>query len=172
MISVLIRPETPADIASVFAVHAAAFETDAEARLVNAIREAGGATVSLVAEQDGEVVGHILFSPVTLENASSTLHFTGLAPVGVLPSHQRHGIGGRLIHAGLEECRKLGIGGCVLLGDPGYYSRFGFQAAATHGLRCVYDAPPEAFQALELTPGAFHGLSGTVHYHPAFSMFE
>jgi putative acetyltransferase len=154
---ILIRPECAEDAASIFRVQAAAFDTDAEARLVEAIRAAGAATVSLVALRDGQVAGHVLFSPVTIEGVRGNVSVCGLAPVGVLPEFQRRGIGGRLIVAGLEACRAQGVGACVLLGSPDYYPRFGFQPAGNLGLRCVYDAPPECFMARELEPGALHG---------------
>jgi putative acetyltransferase len=125
--------------------------------------------VSLVAQVDGEIVGHILFSEVTLDPPRSVVDMVGLAPVAVLPGHQGAGIGGALIVEGLARCGKLGYGAAVLLGHPSYYPRFGFLPAHRFGLRCEFPSPPEAFMAIELVPGGLEGEPATVRYHPAFS---
>lgn len=163
----VIRPEIPADIPQIHAVVAAAFETDAEARLVDALRASGNATISLVAEQEGAIVGHILFSPVTVDGTAVPV--LGLAPVSVVPAHQRQGIGGALIREGLTRAAARGYTAAVLLGHPEYYPRFGFVPASRFGLRCEYDCPDEAFMALELSPGALAGLSGLVQYRAEFA---
>lgn len=125
--SIRIRPEQPDDYRAVHRVHAAAFPTEAEANLVDRLRQAGKAIVSLVAEVDGSVVGHVLFSPVTIQGEAAVYTGLGLAPVAVLPAHQNQGIGGQLITQGLAVCRQLGQPWVVLLGHPSYYPRFGFQ---------------------------------------------
>jgi putative acetyltransferase len=157
----LIRTESPADEAAVRAVHRAAFPGDTEARLVDAIRANGNAAVSLVALEEGRVVGHVLFSPVEVEGARGL----GLAPVAVLPQFQGGGIGGRLINAGIKACRELGAKFIVVLGEPGYYRRFGFRP--TH-LGNEYGAS-EAFMALDLEPHATAALHGVVKYGNEFS---
>lgn len=162
-----VRGERPQDRASVRAVNTAAFETSAEADLVDALREQVHPLISLVAEMDGEIVGHILFSPVALDGHPER-RILGLAPMAVLPARQRQGIGSALVRAGLERCRELGYGAVVLLGHPSYYPRFGFQPAARFGIGSEFEAPDEAFMLLELAPGYLAGASGTVHFHAAF----
>jgi putative acetyltransferase len=164
---VLVRPEQDGDRAAVRAVNAAAFASTAEADLVAALREQARQLVSLVAESGGVVVGHILFSPVTIDGRAG-LKIMGLAPMAVSPEQQRRGVGTALVKAGLELCRQLGAGAAVVLGHPSYYPRFGFQPAARFGIGCEYDAPEDAFMLLELQPGYLRGVSGTARYHAAF----
>lgn len=164
---VRIRAETAKDGRAVRVVNESAFETPIEAHLVDSLREEAHPVVSLVAEGEDGVVGHILFSPVVLPGHPE-LRILGLAPMAVLPKHQRRGVGSALVRSGLEECRKLGAGAVVVLGHPEYYPRFGFVPASRFGLSCKYDAPEEAFMALELVPGHLAGASGEVRYHPAF----
>lgn len=164
-----IRAETDDDRAAVHAVNRLAFGQPAEADLVDRLRAAGRATVSLVAIADGDVVGHILFSPVSVEPAPSPPpRWLGLAPMAVRPERQRAGIGSALVHAGLEAARAGGATAVVVLGHPEYYPRFGFAPASRAGLRCIYDSPDEAFMALELVPGGFAGHRGLVRYAPEF----
>lgn len=162
-----IRGERKEDFEGVRRVNEAAFGQPAEADLVDALRSGGAVTVSLVAEVKGQIVGHILFSPVTVQGADD-LKAVGLGPMAVLPEHQRRGIGSLLIRKGLEYCRKAGIQAVVVLGHPDYYPRFGFRRASSWGLRCEFDAPDEAFMALELIPNVLSGRSGVVNYHAAF----
>src|SRR5262245_43058576 len=129
-----VRAEQPGDAAAVYRVHAAAFPTDAEANLVDRLRQAGKALVSLVAADEGEVVGHVLFSPVTVTGQAGTTDGIGMAPLAVLPAQQRRGIGSALTLAGLDRCRVDGYGFVVLLGHPSYYPRFGFRRARDFGL--------------------------------------
>ena len=165
--SVLVREEQPADQRAIHAVNAAAFETDAEARLVDALRAGGGLTLSLVAVVDGELAGHIAFSPVTVTRADgTTIEGVGLAPMAVVPSRQRAGIGGRLIADGLRRLREAGHRFCVVLGHPAYYPRHGFVRASTHGLAWDRPAPDEAFLVQALVPGGLGGVRGIVRYRP------
>jgi putative acetyltransferase len=164
---VKIRPEEPADIPGIRAVNLAAFETSAEADLVEALREQATPIVSLVAD-DGTAVGHILFSPVTLIGHPE-LPIIGLAPMAVTPSRQREGIGCSLIRDGLARCRESGFGAVVVLGHARYYPRFGFTPASRLGIGCEYDVPDDVFMVLELEKGVLHGKSGTIRYHPAFA---
>lgn len=164
----LIRNEETHDRALVHALNAAAFATPAEADLVDTLRARASPVVSLVAEQAGEVVGHILFSPVTLSGHAG-LKLMGLAPMAVAPSHQRRGIGSALVRAGLEHCRALDAGALVVLGHPGYYPRFGFSPSVRFGIGCEYDVPDDAFMVAELEPGFLRGASGTIQYHAAFN---
>lgn len=166
--SILIRPEREADLDSVYGVNTAAFNTPAEAYLVNQLRGAVSPLVSLVAEISSDIiVGHVLFSPVTLDDHPG-LFLMGLGPVAVLPEHQRRGIGSALIENGLDACRSLGCGAVVVLGHPDYYPRFGFQPASRFGLQAVRDVPDEVFLARELLPGYLDLASGVIRYHPLF----
>lgn len=149
-----IRPESPADIDAVRAVHKAAFPTPAEAGLVDRLRTNGKAEVSLVAEAEGQIVGHILFSPVTISGPTGDVATgLGLAPLAVLPELQSRGIGSRLTREGLDACRGGGYSFVVVLGHPAYYPRFGFERADNRGISNEYGAD-DAFMVLELQPGS------------------
>src|SRR2546430_3759974 len=137
-----IRPERAADIASVHALNRAAFETSTEADLVDALRERAKPIISLVADEAGSIVGHILFSPVTLSGCAE-LKIMGLAPMAVLPAEQRRGIGSTLVRAGLARCKQLGCVAVVVLGHPAYYPRFGFVPASRFGIASEYEVSDE-----------------------------
>jgi len=160
-----IRDETPADIGAIHDVTAAAFETveisnQTEPYIVEALRAAGALTVSLVAESEGRVVGHVAFSPVTLSDG--TPDWYGLGPVSVLPEHQRRGIGKALIEEGLSRLTNRNARGCCLVGDPKYYERFGFRNVP----ELVHEGvPPEVFLILSFR-GAYP--RGTVAFHEGF----
>lgn len=165
MRDILIRTETPADLGAITDITVAAFRTMAisnhtEQFIISALRAAGALTISLVAEVEGRVVGHIAFSPVKLSDC--TPDWYGLGPVAVLPECQRQGIGGRLIEEGLSRLKAASARGCCLVGHPGYYTRFGFRNA--EGL-AHEGVPPEVFFAL-----SFDGRvpQGTVEFHEAF----
>jgi putative acetyltransferase len=167
-----IRPYRNEDAPAVRRVHSRAFGgREDEAHLVESLHDAGAAPVSLVAaaEPDGRVVGHVLFSPVELLDGrgDDPPKMVGLAPVAVLPEHQGRGIGSRLIHEGLEACRGAGYGAAVVLGEPGYYSRFGFERASARALGNEYGAD-EHFMVVELADGALGGVGGTVRYRREF----
>jgi putative acetyltransferase len=163
-----IRPERAADISGIRTVNLTAFETSTEANLVDVLRERADPIISLVADDGEAIVGHILFSPVTL-TGHSDVRIIGLAPMAVLPARQRQGIGSALVYEGLKQCRQLGFGAVVVLGHAEYYPRFGFAPASRFGLRCEYDVPEDVFMVLELEQGALNGKAGTIHYHPAFA---
>jgi putative acetyltransferase len=163
-----LRRARPADAAAIDRIHRAAFETDAEARLVTLLIDRGRAVVSQVAEEADQVVGHILFSPATIAS-SGAKHppGLGLAPVAVLPQFQNRGIGAALIEAGLDECRRLGAAWVVVVGHPPYYPRFGFAPASRWNLTCDYTSG-DAFQFLPLNPEAGAIRGGHVSYAPEF----
>jgi len=164
----LIRAEKESDRDAVFAVNLSAFETPAEATLVDVLREQAQPVLSLVAEKNGNVVGHIMFSPVSLSE-NPDLKVMGLAPMAVAPEHQRKGIGSALVRAGLEQCRQLGFVAVVVLGHPEYYPRFGFSPSSRFGIDSEYEVPEEVFMAMELESEALSGKTGRVKYHNAFS---
>lgn len=162
---VVIRPEQPSDVDAVHAIHASAFPTDAEARLVDALRAAGRLSVSLVAVDACRVVGHVAFSPVSVEGVAGGL---GLAPLAVIPDCQHQGIGGHLVRDGLAAAARSGAGFVVVLGHPEYYPRFGFRRAGEVGLSNEYGAD-EAFMVLELQPGSLPTGGGLVTYGAEFA---
>lgn len=164
---ITIRQERPGDERAVWHVNSAAFGQPDEADLVDRLRKQAGPYLAFVAEVEGAVVGHIAFTPVTLD-ARPDLDLRGLAPMAVLPGHQRLGVGSALVRAGLAACREDGAHSVVVLGHPAYYPRFGFRSADAFGLTCEYDVPREAFMTLELYAGSLDGVEGTVRYHQAF----
>ena len=161
----VIRWETDADVGAIMDVTLSAFETLAisnhtEQFIVEALRAASALTVSLVAEVDGQVVGHIAFSPVTMSDG--TRNWYGLGPVSVLPAYQRQGIGKALIREGLSQLKDINAQGCCLVGHPDYYRQFGFMNVPGLGVEGV---PPEVFFALSFDG---HMPQGTVAFHEAF----
>jgi putative acetyltransferase len=165
----LIRNESGSDWAAISNVHKRAFDADGEPRLVEALRAAGRLAVSLVAVLDDTVVGHVAFSPVTIDAQIQPIVGLGLAPVGVLPGMQRRGIGSGLIRAGLDLCREKRAPFVVVLGHPGYYCRFGFKTATAWGIGNEYGAHDE-FMALELAPGGIPAPAGIARYSAEFSL--
>jgi len=163
-----IRGEASNDIESVRKLHELAFNSTAEAHLVDLLRARGKAIISLVAEFSGAIVGHILFSPVSIDPPAPAWRALGLAPVGVMPEWQRQGIGKALIMQGLESCRARGFDLVVVLGAPAYYSRFNFKRALDHGLGNEYQAN-EHFMVLELMPSVLNKFTGLVKYTPEFN---
>lgn len=168
---VVIRPEAEHDRKAVQHVHQMAFEGDAEADLVKALRDGGFVEVSLVAEIEGEIVGHILFSRIAIVTKAGTVDALSLAPMAVLPRHQRRGIGSRLVETGLQVCQERGHRIVVVLGHPEFYRRFGFSAERAQRLESPFGGG-EAWMALELVPEALKGIEGRVAYSPPFRAFE
>ncbi len=164
-----IRAERAGDVQAVRRVVEAAFKGKGEADLVDALRAGGKFSVALVATQGRTVAGFCLLTDVEIDGSGLKPRGAGLAPLAVRPTFQGRGVGGMLLRAALERAREAGYGFVVLLGDPRYYGRFGFRAGATLGLACGFAAPEEAFMAIELSPGALAGVSGTVRYLPEFA---
>ena len=164
----LIRAEEEKDWAAVHALNVSIFDLSAEASLVEALRKNAQPKVSLVAEDNQTLVGHIMFSPVSL-SGQFEMEIMGLGPMAVALNHQRKGIGSELVRAGIESCKQLGMGAVVVLGHPKYYPRFGFLPSSRFGIGCEYDVPEEVFMVMELQPGYLSGVSGTIRYHEAFS---
>jgi putative acetyltransferase len=165
----MVRTETIEDHESVRRVNELAFGQHNEADLVDALRANARPYVSLVAVAGEQVVGHIFFSPVSIESEAGGFNAMGLAPMAVLPKRQNQGIGSQLVRQGLKECQRLGEDIVVVLGHPNYYPRFGFVPASLKGLRSEYDVADEVFMVVELTEGALNGRRGLVKYHPEFS---
>ncbi len=164
--NISIRNEQPSDIPNIFKLTQAAFKdieysSHTEQFIVNALRDSQQLTVSLVAEYEGQIIGHIAFSPVSISDG--TTNWYGLGPVSVQPEFQNQGVGSQLIHAGLDKLKTLEAAGCVLLGDPEYYARFGFKAKPELVLQGV---PAEYFQTLSFTEKMPHG---DVVYAEAFN---
>ncbi len=162
---IALRPETPGDIATIDAVTTAAFASaphtsHTEQFIVKGLRDAGQLTLSLVAIADGNVIGHVALSPVSVSDGSSG--WFGLGPISVLPEYQRRGVGSRLMREALRVLREKGAAGCVLLGEPEFYSRFGFKLDPSLVLPGV---PPGYFQSLSFGASS---PQGTVSYHEAF----
>jgi putative acetyltransferase len=164
---ITIRTEEARDAEEVRLVNHRAFGRASEAALVDALRAVAGVT-SLVATAEGRVVGHILFSPVQVEGLEPGVA-AGLAPMAVLPEYQRQGVGSQLVRAGLDACLNQGHQVVVVLGHPGFYSRFGFVPASTKGIAYEELVPPEAFMVLELQDGALGHMCGLVRYRPEFA---
>jgi putative acetyltransferase len=166
--SMVIRPETIVDHAAIREVNRLAFGRDDEARLVEAPRDGVHARVSLVAEVNGQVVGHILFSALPIVTPGGTVEALALAPMAVIPSHQRRGIGSLLVREGLSACRGAGHRVVVVLGHPEFYPRFGFSAKMAERRKSPYSGP--IFMAIESVRDALEGVEGEVRYPPPFEM--
>jgi putative acetyltransferase len=181
-----LRPERPEDAAAIREVHRRAFGGDAEAAIVDAVRAAGGAMLSMVAVERpepeegepawaetgaaGQVVAHVLYTRVTVvAEDGGEISLLGLAPAAVLPSHQDQGIGTMLVAASLEDLRGEGHSGVVVVGHPGYYPRFGFVPGSRWGLRWEVEAPEGVFMVAELSPGSLAGVRGVVRFRQEFA---
>lgn len=163
-----IRLEAPGDQAAIRAIHLAAFPSDGEANLVDALRADGDVIISLVIEVDGEAAGHALFSQLSITRDGDAIKGAAFAPLAVLEQWQRQGLAAALIWAGLDRLRGAGYDVVIVLGDPDYYGRFGFSAAVAEAFPSVYSGVDE-YQALELTPGIGAAGPSSVTYPPAFA---
>ena len=166
---IVIRQEQSGDQPGIRQVNEQAFGQPQEADLVDKLRQNCPQVHSLVADSDGEIVGHILFSPVQIDNVNVKIEGMGLGPMAVLPNLQRQGIGIVLVNTGLENLRKEGCPFVVVLGHPDYYPRFGFQPASDYGLRCIWDVPEGVFQVFVMNESILSGVTGLVHYRHEFS---
>ena len=166
---IVIQHETLADFEAIRKVNLRAFEQSNEGNIVDALRVAGALTISLVALHDNQIVGHIAFSPVTIESGDGSFTALGLGPMAVLPEHQNEGIGSQLVEAGLKQCLRLGHEIVVVIGHPEYYPRFGFVPAGPSGIKWGHEVHEDAFMFVELNAGALAGRTGVVKFHPAFN---
>ncbi|GJM45352.1 MAG: N-acetyltransferase [Gemmatimonadota bacterium] len=164
----MVRSEEPGDFAAIRQVTDRAFGQPAEGRLVDRLRGRVHPWISLVKERQGRVLGHVLFTPVTLDRGEHQQDALALGPMSVDPDHQQQGIGTQLVRAGLDFCRERGHELVFVLGHPTYYPRFGFVPTVQFGIRWEHPAPEEVFLLAELKKGAAAGKQGVVRYHPEF----
>ena len=167
---IVIRDETDSDYDAVHRVNEMAFDRPEEANLVELLRDAVSGLISLVAVNDQDVIGHILFSPVTVNNGHSSFYAIAIGPMAVFPEHQRTGIGSQLVKEGLDRCLRVGENIVFVVGHPRFYPRFGFVPARPLGFECEYSVADDVFMVAEIKEGALAGLSGMVRYHPAFNL--
>jgi putative acetyltransferase len=160
-----IREERPDDIAAVRDLNRRAFGQDQEANIVDALRNNGVALLSLVAAVDDRVVGHIMYSPLSVGDVNGA----ALGPMAVLPEHQRQGIGSKLIEAGNRKLKDAGCPFIIVVGHADYYSRFGFTPASEHRIKCEWDVPDDVFMLLVLDEAKMEGASGLAKYRHEFS---
>lgn len=163
-----IRAAEPADRPTIHDLHVQAFGgRKDEGKLVDLLIDAGHAAPSLVAIHLGQIVGHVVFSPMTIDPPREGFKVAGMGPVAVLPAQHGRGIGSHLIRAGIDACRQLGYDAIAVLGAPGYYVRFGFLPAMQYGLANEY-VQDEHFMILSLRDGALQTIPGLLRYAPAF----
>jgi putative acetyltransferase len=166
---VIIRREKPKDIRQIYSVNEKAFEAPEEARIVDALREKCPDTLSLVAEDDGEIVGHIFFSPAEIEWSGKVIKGMGLAPMAVRPDRQNQGIGSDLVRTGLDILEKQGCPYVIVLGHPGYYPKFGFELASKYNIKCQWEGIlDEAFMIIVNDPASLQGVKGIARYRDEF----
>ena len=167
---ITIRPERPGDEPEIGKVLRLAFGQEDEELLVGQLRADGQGTLSLAAVEGDRIVGHVLFCPLTVRTLHGPTEALALAPLAVLPSHQRRGIGTRLVREGLAAVAAAGHRIVTVLGHPEFYTRFGFTTEAAEPLYVPF--PAHAWMALELVPGALNGVRGPVVYPKAFGIAE
>jgi len=161
-----IREERPADVAAVREVNRRAFEQERESNIVDALRANGGALLSLVATIHDQVIGHVMYSRVSV---GDMVNGAALGPMAVLPEHQRQGIGTRLIDTGNQKIKDAGYPFIIVVGHADYYPRFGFRPAGKYGIKCEWDVPEEVFMVLMLDAAKMQGVAGLAKYRDEFS---
>jgi len=170
MHEIIVRTETPEDIRAIDVVHLSAFQGETEAQLISALRESPKyiPELSLVAELNGRIVGHLLLSKLSLTRDGWKTAVFALGPMAVVPSQSHRGIGSELIKAAIAKAREYGCSGIVVAGHPEYYQRFGFSQASDWGVHCNLEIPKDAFTAMELAPGTLTD-GGEVEYPSVFA---
>jgi putative acetyltransferase len=167
-LDVSIRHECSGDIDAIGRIHEEAFGQPQEACLVEQLRANHGILLSLVAVAAGQIVGHILYSPVSLDAGGTEVQGAGLGPMAVLPGFQRAGVGSRLVAEGTRRLRQRGCPFIVVVGHPDYYPRFGFVPGSRHGVRCQWDVPDAAFMMLPLDRSRLDAAPGLARYRDEF----
>ena len=160
-----IREERPDDIAAVRDLNKRAFGQDQESNIVDALRNNRAALLSLVATVDDRVVGHIMYSPLSVDDVNGA----ALGPMAVIPEHQRQGIGSKLVEAGNRKLKDAGCPFIIVVGHVDYYPRFGFTPASEHGIKCEWDVPNDVFMLLVLEQAKMESVSGLATYRHEFS---
>ncbi len=161
-----IREERPDDVAAVRELNRRAFGQDQESNIVDALRANGAALLSLVATLNDRVVGHIMYSPVSV---GGNVKGAALGPMAVIPERQRQGIGSKLIEAGNQNLKNADCPFIIVVGHANYYPRFGFRPASEHGIKCEWDVPDDVFMLLVLDQVKMEGVSGLAKYRDEFS---
>lgn len=168
--NITVRKEESGDKQAIRHINEQAFETNSEANLVDVMRSNYRDQLSLVAEVDTNIVGHILFTTAFIREGIQQIKGMGLGPMAVLPDYQKQGVGSAMVRHGLEEVESIGYPFVVVLGHPSYYPRFGFEPASKYDLKCEYeDVPEEAFMIRVFEPSLIRDISGVVYYRPEFS---
>jgi putative acetyltransferase len=165
-VSIEVREEGPGDVAAIRELNQRAFGQDQEGNIVDALRSSGAALLSLVATLNGRVVGHIMYSPLSVGGGVTG---AALGPMAVLPEYQRQGIGSKLVEAGNRKLKDAGCPFIIVVGHADYYPRFGFRPASTYGIKCEWEVPDDVFMVLVLDPGKMQGVSGLAKYPQEFS---
>lgn len=167
--NIIVRKEEEKDYPRVYEINKLAFEQENESKLIEKIRKGNNfiPELSIVAEVDNQIVGHILFSKIQIVG-DSVYETLALGPMAVIPQFQKQGIGSLLIRKGIETAKELGFDSIIVLGHKEYYPKFGFQPASKWKIKCPFDAPDEVFMAIELVKGALEGKSGVVRYPDEF----
>jgi len=161
-----VRDENPGDLAAIHALNKLAFGQEQEANIVDALRQNGAARLSMVAIVNGRIVGHIMYSPITI---AGELEGAALGPMGVLPEYQNKGIGSELVKTGNARLKREGCPYIIVLGHAEYYPRFGFKPASTFGVTCEWEVPDDVFMLLVLDEAKMRGVSGKSQYRTEFS---
>ena len=161
-----VRDERPEDIPAIHALNKQAFDQEQEANIVDALRKNGAAKLSLVATLHGQVVGHVMYSPITIAGKHEG---AALGPMSVLPQYQSKGIGSRLVREGNERLKQAGCLYIIVLGHAEYYPRFGFKPASQFGVTCEWGVPDNVFMLLVLDEARMRGVSGKSRYRSEFS---
>jgi putative acetyltransferase len=164
-----IREERASDVAAVRDLNTRAFGQEQEANIVDALRSSGAAALSLVAIAAGSLVGHIMYSPITIDGK---LTGAALGPMAVLPEYQRRGVGSELVKTGNERLKRDGCPFIIVLGHAEYYPRFGFEPASAHGVSCEWNVPDNVFMLLILDEEKMRGVSGLAEYRHEFSTVD
>ncbi|MBC8345966.1 MAG: N-acetyltransferase [Candidatus Marinimicrobia bacterium] len=165
-----IRPEKREDCIEISKLNDLAFGGTDEGKIIHGLRQNANPIISIIAEENSEILGHIIFSPVIL-STNPSLPIMGLGPMAVKPENQHSGIGTKLVYRGLKACREINIKAVVVLGHPTYYPRFGFAPAIHFGISSEYDVPKDAFMIKELQDDILLGEKGIVKYHSTFESF-
>ena len=167
-----IRQEQPQDFQAVYQINKQAFGQEAEAKLVDALRQSKVFVpeLSLVAELDQHIIGHILFTKIKIVNGDKETESLALAPMAVSEVYQKQGVGGQLIQEGLKRATELGFASVIVLGHEHYYPKFGFEPASKWGIKAPWDVPDEVFMVIELIPNALVHVRGTVQYPKEFDV--